>query len=112
MNFTLQGVHYSISDRTKAFLDEKLTHIDPFKELIVDMDVTITKEKTEFRLESNVHFKWGARHHFKESNMELYPAIENWIDKMEAKIAKEKDKIKDHKDHKDHHKELVLDEDE
>jgi putative sigma-54 modulation protein len=96
MTVTIKGVHYDISDRTREFLNEKLGHIDPFKDLLMSVDATITKEKTEFRVESNVHFKWGSTAHLEERAQELYPAIENLIKKLDAKISKEKDKVKDH----------------
>jgi len=96
MTVTIKGVHYDISDRTREFLIEKLGHIDPFKDLLVSVDATITKEKTEFIVESNVHFKWGSTAHLEERAQELYPAIENLIHKLDSKISKEKDKVKDH----------------
>lgn len=99
MTLSLKGVHYDISDRTKEFIDDKLAHIDPFKDLIVNADITITKEKTDYRVESNVHFRWGAIVHLHEVDLELYPAIEKLIDKLDAKVSKEKEKVKDH--HKD-----------
>ena len=96
MTVTIKGVHYDISERTREFLNEKLSHIDPFKDLLVSVDATITKEKTEFIVETNVHFKWGATAHLEERALELYPAIENMIHKLDSKISKEKDKVKDH----------------
>ena len=96
MTVTIKGVHYDISERTREFLVEKLGHIDPFKDLLISVDATITKEKAEFIVESNVHFKWGATAHLEERAQELYPAIENLIHKLDAKISKEKGKVKDH----------------
>ncbi|HTH14080.1 MAG TPA: ribosome-associated translation inhibitor RaiA, partial [Spirochaetia bacterium] len=89
-------IHYDISDRTREFLTEKLGHIDPFKDLLVSVDATVTKETTEFIVESNVHFKWGATAHLEERAQELYPAIENLVKKLDSKISKEKDKVKGH----------------
>ena len=96
MTVTIKGVHYDISDRTREFLIDKLGHIDPLKDLLVSVDATVTKEKTEFIVESNVHFKWGATAHLEERAQELYPAIENLIHKLDAKISKEKEKVKGH----------------
>jgi len=96
MTVTIKGVHYDISDRTREFLADKLGHIDPFRDHLVSVDATITKEKTEFIVESNVHFRWGATAHLEERAPELYPAIENLIHKLDAKISKEKDKVKEH----------------
>ena len=99
MNITLKGVHYEISDRTKEFINEKLSRIDSFKDLIVTVDVTVTKQKAGFQVDSNVHFRFGSIAHLTEENLELYPAIENLMHKLDAKISKEKEKIKDHHPH-------------
>ena len=102
MTLTMKGVHYDISDRTKEFLDDKMSHLDPFKDLIVNADIVITKDKNEFRVESNIHFRWGTTVHLHEVDLELYPAIEKLVDKLDAKISKEKEKVKDHH-HQSHH---------
>lgn len=96
MTLNIKGVHYDISDRTREFISDKFGHIDPFKDLIVSADFTITKEKNEYRVESNVHFRWGVNVHLSETSQELYPGIENLIHKLDSKVSKEKDKIKDH----------------
>jgi len=96
MTVTIKGVHYDISERTREFLNDKLGLLDPFKELLVSVDATITKEKAEFVVESNVHFRWGATAHLEERAQELYPAIENLIHKLDAKISKEKEKVQNH----------------
>jgi putative sigma-54 modulation protein len=96
MTVTIKGVHYDISDRTQEFIENKLEHLDPFKDLIVDLNISVIKEKTEYRLESNVHFRWGAVVHIHQSDKELYKGIENLVHKLESKVSKEKSKIKDH----------------
>jgi putative sigma-54 modulation protein len=99
MTLTIKGVHYDITERNREFITDKLGHIDPFKEHIVSADVTITKEKNDYKVDSNVHFRWGIDAHISESDETLYPAIDKLIDKLTVKIAKEKEKAKDH--HKD-----------
>ena len=97
MTVTIKGVHYDISERTREFLSDKLGLLDPFKDLLVSVDATITKEKAGFVVEANVHFRWGAMAHLEETAQELYPAIENLIHKLDAKISKEKDKAQEHR---------------
>ena len=97
MTVTIKGVHYDISERTREFLSDKLGLLDPFKDLLVSVDATITKEKAGFVVEANVHFRWGATAHLEEKAQELYPAIENLIHKLDAKISKEKDKVQEHR---------------
>jgi len=99
MTVTIKGIHYDISDRTREFLTEKLGHIDPFKDLLMSVDATIVKEKNGYLVECNVHFRWGTTAHLEERALELYPAIENLIHKLAAKVSKEKDKARDHHPH-------------
>jgi len=57
MTVNIQSVHYDISDRTMEFIKKKLEHLNPFKDLIVDLNFSVIKEKAQYRLESNVHFR-------------------------------------------------------
>jgi putative sigma-54 modulation protein len=62
--------------------------------MIVDLLFTITKDK-EFSAEVTVNFSWGNTIHLKENDFELNPAIDKLMDKLDAKIAKEKEKVKE-----------------
>jgi len=42
-----------------------------------------------------VNFRWGVSIHLKENDFELNPAIDKLMDKLDAKIAKEKEKVKE-----------------
>jgi putative sigma-54 modulation protein len=82
----------------KEYLNQKLERIHNAENMIVDLIVTIKKEK-EFEAEATVNFRWGVSIHVKENDFELTPAIDKMIDKLESKITKEKEKVKD----KNHH---------
>jgi putative sigma-54 modulation protein len=62
--------------------------------MIVDLLFTITKDK-DFSAEVTVNFSWGNTIHLKEDDFELHPAIDKLMDKLDAKIAKEKEKVKE-----------------
>jgi putative sigma-54 modulation protein len=62
--------------------------------MIVDLLITLTKEK-EFAAEATVNFRWGVSIHVKDNDFDLNAAIDKLIDKLEAKIIKEKEKVKD-----------------
>jgi putative sigma-54 modulation protein len=42
-----------------------------------------------------VNFRWGVSIHLKETDFELNPAIDKLMGKLETKIIKEKEKVKD-----------------
>jgi putative sigma-54 modulation protein len=63
--------------------------------MIVDLLITLTKDNKDFAAEATVNFRWGVSIHVKEHDFELNPAIDKLIDKLDAKIIKEKEKAKD-----------------
>jgi putative sigma-54 modulation protein len=98
MNTEIKAVHFTMHEDAKEYLNQKLERIHNAENMIVDLIVTIKKEK-EFEAEATVNFRWGVSIHVKENDFELTPAIDKMIDKLESKITKEKEKVKD----KSHH---------
>jgi len=101
MNTEIKAVHFTMHEDAKEYLNQKLERIHNAENMIVDLIVTIKKEK-EFEAEATVNFRWGVSIHVKEDDFELTPAIDKMIDKLESKITKEKEKVKD-KGHHHHH---------
>lgn len=96
MNLELKGIHYNISDATTDFIDKKLQRISFAKDHIVDLLITVTKEKQGYKVEGNVHFRWGKSAHIGVESYELYEGIELFVDKLELKVRKEKSKVTSH----------------
>jgi putative sigma-54 modulation protein len=94
MNTEIKAVHFSLDSETKEYLEKKITRIHNPEKMIVDLLFTITKGK-DYSAEATVNFTWGITIHLKENDFELLPAIDKLMDKLDAKIAKEKDKIKE-----------------
>lgn len=97
MNMEIKGVHYDVSDTTKEFINRKLEKIMFAKDYIVDLPITVTKEKPGYTVEATIHFRWGHTAHVKASpTHELYEGIENMITKLDHVVHKEKDKMTEH----------------
>lgn len=96
MNLEVKGVHYNISDTSLEFINKKLERINFAREHIVDLLITVTKEKQGYRVEGNVHFRWGKSAHLGVESHELYEGIELFVDKLELKVRKEKSKVTSH----------------
>lgn len=96
MRIEIKGVHYDITDVTRSFLQEKIGKIDYASDQIVDLLITLTKSKKDWTAEVNVNFRFGVSAHITETDFNLHEAIEKMIDRLEAKIRKEKDKVQDH----------------
>jgi putative sigma-54 modulation protein len=99
MNIEIKAVHFTLNEDARAYLDRKITRIHNAENMIVDLLFTLTKGK-DFSAEATVNFRWGVSIHVKEHDFNLNPAIDKMIDKLDAKITKEKEKVKD-KDRKD-----------
>ncbi len=98
MDVKTQGVHYQISEATQEFIDKKLQRLTHLEDLIVDLQITISRSsKGSYTLNSDIHFRWGNTSHIHIDNIrELYKGIELLFDKIEAKSQKEKEKIQHH----------------
>ena len=94
MNTEIKAVHFSLRDETREYLQKKIERIPNAENMIVDLLFTITKGK-DFSAEVKVNFRWGVSVHLEEKNFELNPAIDKLMDKLDIKIAKEKEKVKE-----------------
>ena len=94
MNLEIKAVHFSLHDDAKEYLNKKIERIRNAENMIVDMIITIKKEK-DFNAEANVNFRWGVSIHVSEEDFDLTKAIDKMIDKLEGKITKEKEKVKE-----------------
>jgi putative sigma-54 modulation protein len=94
MNTEIKAVHFSLGDDAKEHLEKKISRIHNAENMIIDLLFTLTKGK-EFSAEVTVNLRWGVTVHLKEDDFELIPAIDKLMDKLDAKIAKEKEKVKE-----------------
>ena len=94
MNTEIKAVHFSLRDETREYLEKKIERIPNAENMIVDLLFTLTKEK-DFSAEAKVNFRWGVSVHLKESDFELEAAINKLMDKLDAKISREKERVKE-----------------
>jgi len=94
MNTDIKALHFNLQDDAKDYLNKKLERIHNAENMIVDLIVTLKKEK-DYEVEATVNFRWGVSVHVKENEFELFAAIDKMTDKLSAKIKKEKEKVKE-----------------
>ncbi|MCL1813821.1 MAG: ribosome-associated translation inhibitor RaiA [Treponema sp.] len=94
MNIDIKSVHFNLHDDAREYLDKKIARLHNLENMIVDLLITLTKEK-QFSAEATVNFRWGVSVHIKEQEFELNAAIDMMMDKLEHKITKEKEKVKE-----------------
>ena len=94
MNTEIKAVHFSLENQAREHLEKKINRIPNAENMIIDLLFTLTKDK-DFAVEVTVNFRWGVSIHLKENDFELIPAVDKLMDKLDAKIAKEKEKVKE-----------------
>ncbi|MDR3020169.1 MAG: ribosome-associated translation inhibitor RaiA [Treponema sp.] len=94
MNTEIRAVRFTLHDDAKEYINKKLERIRNAENMIVDLIVAIKKEK-DFNAEATVNFRWGVTVHVTESDYDLTAAIDKMMDKLESKITKEKEKVKE-----------------
>ena len=94
MNTEIKTLRFNLHDDAKEYLNKKIERIHNAENMIVDLLITIKKEK-DFEAEATVNFRWGVSVHVKEKDFELLVAMDKMMDKLNAKITKEKEKVKD-----------------
>jgi putative sigma-54 modulation protein len=94
MNIEIKAVHFTLHDDAREYLNKKIERIHNAENMMVDLLVTLTKDK-DFEAEATVNFRWGVSIHVKEHDFELVPAIDKLMDKLEIKVTKEKEKVKE-----------------
>jgi putative sigma-54 modulation protein len=94
MNIDIKAIHFTLGDDAKEYLNGKIARIHNAENMIVDLLITLTKDK-DFEAEATVNFRWGVSIHVKEHEFELTPAIDKLMDRLDAKIIKEKEKVKE-----------------
>jgi putative sigma-54 modulation protein len=92
MNTEIKAVHFTLEDAEKEYLLKKTGRIHNAEKMIVDLLITLTKDK-EFSAEATVNFRWGVSIHVKEHDFDLRAASDKLIDRLEIKITKEKEKM-------------------
>lgn len=96
MNVEIKGIHVEVSSRVQEYIDTKMPRLDFGRDLIVDFLMNISREKSLFKLETTLNFRWGATKHVGVENFDMNKGIDELFDKLEAVIEKEKSRIKDH----------------
>ena len=96
MNVEIKGVHLEVNEKTREYVDRKMQRLDFAKDHIVDFLITLAKEKSQYKFEATINFRWGASVHVGLDGFDVYQGIDTLFDKLEAKVEKEKSRIQDH----------------
>ena len=95
MNVEIKSIRFDLPEDYKELIGKKTEKIEFAQEMIVNLVITVSKGK-DYSTEADLHFRWGQMHHIKTNDYDLRTCIDTLFDKIEAKVVKEKEKIKEH----------------
>jgi putative sigma-54 modulation protein len=95
MNVEIKSMHFDLPEDIRELIEKKLEKIEFAQDMIVSLVLTVSKGK-DYSLEADIHFRWGTIHHIKAEDFDLHTGIDKLSDKIDAKVVKEKGKIKEH----------------
>jgi len=94
MNTEIKALQFDLSDDAREYLGKKLERIHNAEQMIVDLLITLKKEKS-FEAAATVNLRWGDTVRVSESDFDLRAAIDKMIDKLDSKMTKEKEKMRE-----------------
>ncbi|MCW5620780.1 MAG: ribosome-associated translation inhibitor RaiA [Burkholderiales bacterium] len=92
MNLQLTGHHLEITPAIRDYVTAKLERITRHFDHVIDVNVIMSVEKLQQRIEANVRVPGNAI--FCESiDADMYAAIDGLVDKLDRQILRHKEKI-------------------
>ncbi len=100
MNLTISGHHLEVTPALRSYVTAKLDRITRHFDQVVDVKVLLSVEKQREkdrrqRAECNIHVK-GSDLFAECAHQDLYAAVDELVDKLDRKVVRHKDKLKDH----------------
>lgn len=96
MKTEIKGVHLEITERIDTYIQKKMPRLDFAKDTITDFLITLVKDKSLFKVEATINFRWGHADHVELQEYDLDKGIDILFDKLEEKIKREKSKVQEH----------------
>ncbi len=92
MNLHLTGHHVEITPAIRDYVTAKLSRINRHFDHVIDVNVVMTVEKLDQKIEANVHLA-GKDIHVQCHQEDMYAAIDGLVDKLDRQILKHKEKF-------------------
>jgi len=92
MNLHLTGHHVEITQAIQEYVAGKLARIERHFDHVIDVNVFMTVEKLDQRIEANVHLA-GKDIHVQAHDEDMYAAIDDLIDKLDRQVVKHKERF-------------------
>ena len=92
MNLHLTGHHVEITPAIREYVVSKLARINRHFDHVIDVNVIMTVEKLDQKIEANVHLS-GKDIHVQAHDGDMYAAIDGLIDKLDRQVIKHKERF-------------------
>ena len=92
MNLNLTGNHIHITPAIRDYVVAKLERVNRHFDHVIDVNVVMTVEKLDQKIEANVHLS-GKDIHVQANDGDMYAAIDGLIDKLDRQILKYKERF-------------------
>lgn len=92
MNLHLTGHHVEITPSIREYVVSKLSKIERHFDHVIDVNVFMTVEKLDQRIEANVHLA-GKDIRVQARDEDMYAAIDGLIDKLDRQVIKHKERF-------------------
>ena len=92
MNLHLTGHHVEITPAIREYVTAKLARINRHFDHVIDVNVIMTVEKLDQKIEANVHLS-GKDIHVRSNDGDMYAAIDSLVDKLDRQVIRHKEKF-------------------
>jgi len=92
MNLHLTGRHVEITAAIRDYVTSKLVRINRHFDHVIDVNVIMTVEKLDQKIEANVHLS-GKDIHVQANDGDMYAAIDGLIDKLDRQVLKHNERF-------------------
>lgn len=93
MQLDIKAIHFAFNEAQREHIDRRLERFSYAREYLVDLGLTLTREGSQYHVDASLHFRWGTVTHLKVSGYDLLEEFDRIMDKIQAKVSKEKEKI-------------------
>ena len=92
MNLLLTGHHVEITPSIRDYVTAKLAKINRHFDHVIEVNVIMTVEKLDQKIEANVHLS-GKDIHVQAHDGDMYAAIDGLVDKLDRQVLKYKERF-------------------
>ncbi len=92
MNLHLTGHHVEITSAIRDYVVSKLARINRHFDHVIDVNVIMTVEKLDQKIEANVHLS-GKDIHVQAHEEDMYAAIDALVDKLDRQVIRHKERF-------------------